>query len=101
MYWWWRVRDGGMTLSFETIYSLPLVKFEIDNDLVEVLKKSEKENLVYKMNAGSVQENVKHETDLVARLNTHILPEFAQELLLTHTNSELDQLRHMEEKENQ
>jgi hypothetical protein len=34
MYWWWRVRDGGMTLSFETIKSLPLLDFEIDKKII-------------------------------------------------------------------
>jgi hypothetical protein len=42
MYWWWRVRDGGMTLSLETITSLPLLEFKVDGEVIAALEKSEK-----------------------------------------------------------
>ena len=57
-YWWWRVRDGGMTLSLETLKSVPLPKFSLNSKLIDKLEKSETTNLVYKQNAGSAQENV-------------------------------------------
>ena len=89
MYWWWRVRDGGMTLSFETIKSLPLLEFEINKRLVNKLVKSETSNLVFKMNAGALQENVKHDSALVKEINDLIVPQYSKLLILTHENSDL------------
>ena len=96
MYWWWRVRDGGMTLSLETLRSLPMVDFQVDARLVELLGKSELENRVYKLNAGTVQENVKHPKDLIAKLNMLILPKYKNQLLATHENSELLQIEFLQ-----
>lgn len=92
MYWWWRVRDGGMTLSLESILSLPMPEFEPDKKLVAALEKSETTNLVYKKNAGAMHENVKHDQELVLKLNKLVQPKYADRLLLTHENSELVQL---------
>lgn len=89
MYWWWRVRDGGMTLSLETISSLPQLEFELDSTLVTALEKSEKNNKVYKQNAGAAQENVKHPKDLLSRVNHAVIPDYADLLLSLHENSEL------------
>lgn len=91
MYWWWRVRDGGMTLSQNTLLSLPLPEFEVDHELVRQLEHSEKTNKVYKQNAGAAQENVKHPPELLARLNALVAPDFAERLLITHENSEFVQ----------
>lgn len=92
MYWWWRVRDGGMTLSLETISSLPLTQFKPEKALIGLLEKSETENIVYKKNAGAMHENVKHDMALVAKLNELVIPTFSDLLILTHDNSELTQL---------
>jgi hypothetical protein len=89
MYWWWRVRDGGMTLSLETITSLPLLDFEVDPEIVAALEKSEKTNKVYKQNAGAAQENVKHPKDLMNRVNKSVIPDYADLLITLHENSEL------------
>lgn len=89
MYWWWRVRDGGMTLSLETLHSLPLLDFVVQDRLVSALEKSEKTNKVYKQNAGSSQENVKHSKDLVNAVNECVIPEFASVLINLHENSEI------------
>ena len=89
MFWWWRVRDGGMTLSLETINSLPLLDFEVDKELVAALEKSEKKNKVYKQNAGSAQENVKHPRELLMAVNSCVIPDFAPLLITLHENSEL------------
>ena len=51
MYWWWRVRDGGMTLSLETILSCPLLEFKLNESLIRRLEESETKNKVYKQNA--------------------------------------------------
>lgn len=92
MYWWWRVQDGGMTLAMETIKSLPVPKFKVRSELVAKLEHSETSNKVYKMNAGALHENVKHDLELVAEITNSILPKFSKILLKTHENSELVQL---------
>jgi hypothetical protein len=89
MYWWWRVRDGGMTLSQETILSLPVPNFPPSSSLAKALEKSELMNKVYKLNAGSAQENVKHPIDLIEELNRLVSPEFANLLIQLHRNSDL------------
>jgi hypothetical protein len=89
MYWWWRVRDGGMTLSLETIQSLPLLQFQVEDRLVIALQKSEKTNKVYKQNAGAAQENVKHPKDLLMEVNNCVIPEFSSLLISLHENSDL------------
>jgi tRNA1(Val) A37 N6-methylase TrmN6 len=94
MYWWWRVRDGGMTLSQETISSLPVPAFEVNKSLINALANSEKINKVYKQNAGSAQENVKHPLSLVARLNELVLPESANVLIDLHGNSDIHDRSH-------
>jgi hypothetical protein len=92
MYWWWRVRDGGMTLSAATLKSFPLVDFTPGKDIIRKLEISEKENRVYKMNAGSIQENVKHPLSLISEINNQVIPKYAGQLLTAHSNSELAQI---------
>ena len=91
MYWWWRVRDGGMTLSMETIFSLPCPTFKIKNELILQLEKSEKTNKVYKQNAGAKQENVKHSRELLHKLNKLVTPRDYQKLIELHDNSDIEQ----------
>lgn len=92
LYWWWRVRDGGMTLSLETLLSLPLPEFKINKKIIADLEKSEKTSKVYKQNAGAAQENVKHPKALIDRLNHAVIPEYAKLLSSLHENSELTRL---------
>jgi hypothetical protein len=92
MYWWWRVRDGGMTLSQETLFSLPVPSFANSAALVKKLEESEKVNKVYKQNAGAPRENVKHPQELVFQVTNLVKPAWAKSLLLTHENSEFVQL---------
>ena len=89
LYWWWRVRDGGMTLSLQTLETLPLLDVDINDELVHELENSEKKNKVYKINAGKVQENIKHPQELVRRITNYILPDYGQFLALVHQNSDL------------
>ena len=89
MYWWWRVRDGGMTLSQETIFSLPVPSFTVKKSLIVDLEKSEKTSKVYKQNAGAAQENVKHSMELVHRLNMLVFPKYASLLIYAHQNSDI------------
>jgi hypothetical protein len=91
-YWWWRVRDGGMTLSLETLNSLPLLDFPVSKKLVAALEASELTSKVYKQNAGAPQENVKHAKSLISELNRAIVPDFADVLGGLHDNSEVTKL---------
>jgi hypothetical protein len=93
MYWWWRVRDGGMTLSMETLNSLHLLNFDLDKRLIKELTKSESSNMVYKLNAGAVQENVKHDSSLIMEINDLVAPQYSKKLIMTHENSELIQIK--------
>jgi hypothetical protein len=92
MYWWWRVRDGGMTLSLETLLSVPLLEFKVDKKLVKELEKSELTNKVYKQNAGKAQENVKHSDALLIKLNDLVYREYSKILKQLHENSEFTRL---------
>ncbi|MDY6872821.1 MAG: N-6 DNA methylase [Chloroflexota bacterium] len=88
MYWWWRINDGGMTLTKNTLLSLPIPeKINIDEKLIKELEKSEVENRVYKKNAGKLIGNVKHKKTLIYKLNNHLFPNYAKMLSYTHRNS--------------
>lgn len=105
MYWWWRVNDGGMTLSLETLLSLPLLNNLMDSsktsqngradsfeNLVEQLEDSEKTNRVVKVNAGKSNENIKHPFSLVEKITRNIVDDetVVESLLRTHLNSFVD-----------
>ncbi|MBU4082444.1 SAM-dependent methyltransferase [Patescibacteria group bacterium] len=88
MYWWWRVNDGGMTISEKTLLTLPLInEMPIDKNLLLKIKQSEKTNRVFKRNAGKDNENVKHDSSLIQEINRCIFPKFATALGLLHSNS--------------
>lgn len=91
LYWWWRVHDGGMTLSSHTVRSLPLPRrLRMEPSLVAALETSEQRNLVVKKNAGKDNENVRHPADLVDQLNRHYFgDDVAEELSRVHANSHL------------
>ena len=68
-YWWWRVNDGGMSLSKETMLSFPIPPgIEVNNQLVKSLAESEEVSLVIKKNHGMLAENIKHDDALVKKL---------------------------------
>lgn len=88
MYWWWRVNDGGMTISEKTLLSLPIMhKIPVDKDLLLKIELSEKTNRVVKRNAGKDNENVKHNPALIKEITNSIFPRFASSLALLHDNS--------------
>ncbi|MCL2074779.1 MAG: N-6 DNA methylase [Marinilabiliaceae bacterium] len=89
-YWWWRVKDGGMTLSEETLNTIPILDFEIQENLIKKLEASENNNKVYKRNAGIEQENVKHPFKLIEEIN-NVLCNF-NDFSLCHKNSDLELL---------
>lgn len=70
-YWWWRLMDGGMTLSQETLFSTPVPpQLTAAPELVALLRASEVANLTAKANAGKLNENVKHPPALRLQLDT-------------------------------
>ena len=91
-YWWWRVTDGGLTLSKTTLNSLPLLDFAVDDSLVELLEAEELTNVTVKINAGISNENVKHSPKLVKSLGELVLQNQAlsDELLKFSQNSFLE-----------
>lgn len=87
MYWWWRINDGGMTLSLETIRTLPLIDFEYPDNLIKEIEKSDTEDMVAHSNAGKIQENIKRSYNLLYEINNTIMPEYSNTLEKTHNNS--------------
>lgn len=86
-YWWWRSFDGGMMLSLENLFSLPLLEFERNPELVKKLEKSDTINKSYVTNAGKVQENVKRPTELTRKITDHVAGCWAEHLSKLHENS--------------
>jgi predicted RNA methylase len=86
LYWWWRTCDSSMSLTKTTLTALPWLDIPVDFTLIEKLTQSEIDNRVYKANAGSVQENVKHPESLMKELNKAVLPDMADHLLSLHKN---------------
>ena len=88
MYWWWRVNDGGMTISEKTLLSLPIPEnLSVDKGIIKSLETSETENKVFKMNAGKLNGNVKHSFELIKKINNLMFPQFADNLVRVHNNS--------------
>jgi hypothetical protein len=75
LYWWWRTSDSSMSLTKTTLLSLPWIDFNYNEEIVNKIKDSEKNNKVYKKNAGKLQENIKHPKELVVLLNSLFVPE--------------------------
>lgn len=88
MYWWWRVNDGGMTISEKTLLTLPVINaISVSKNLLTQLELSEQTNCVIKRNAGKDNENVKHSPSLVREITEGLFPRFASTLELVHNNS--------------
>jgi hypothetical protein len=86
-YLWWRALDGGVTLPQRIIRSVPIPPYvKPDAKLVALLRQSESENLVVKLNAGRNNENVKHRQELVNLLNETVIP-WPHELGALYTNN--------------
>ena len=94
-YWWWRVYEGGITVSKSILASVPVPLGSATDSatasdlspLVAALEASEGENVVVKRNAGRPNENVKHPWRLLRDLNRAVAPDFVDALLATHANS--------------
>jgi phosphotransferase system IIB component len=81
-----------MTLSLETIRSIPLLEFKLNKKLINDLETSESTNKVFKKNAGVKQFNVKHSQELQVTLNNILTPEYSKILTELHENSEFTRL---------
>jgi hypothetical protein len=77
MYWWWRIMDGGMSLSMKTILSLPLLninpKTKDFNDMIKLLEESEEKNIIKTLNANKINENIKHSKEVIDKINNFLL----------------------------
>ena len=75
-YWYWRLYDGGINCPLTIINSIPIFynkltteqKDKIDK-IAEEMQKNESKYLVYKMNAGKKQENIKFPVKYRNRIN--------------------------------
>jgi hypothetical protein len=93
MYWWWRVCDGGMTISEYTLRSLPVDTTLVPAaHLVDMLEQSELLHKVVKKNAGKANENVKHPMSVVRTLNEYLFPSHSIFLEHVHHNSHMAQI---------
>jgi predicted RNA methylase len=72
MYWWWRISDGGMTLSKTVLLNVKLPDINIDKNLLTRLESEESTCLVYKLNAGKINENIKHSSELINDMDTFL-----------------------------
>lgn len=80
-YLWWRILDGGVTLPRRVLMSVPLPQLpEAQSTLIDEIKESEHASVVTKLNAGRLNENVKHPKELVAKLNDVVIPAVAAQL---------------------
>jgi hypothetical protein len=87
-YWWWRVNDGGMSISEKTLLSLPIPDdISVDRQLISKLEYSEITSRVVKKNAGKNNENVRHKPDLIEEINQKTFPRFASAFKRLHDNS--------------
>ena len=79
-YWYWRLYDGGINCPLTIINSIPVFYDKMDekqkneiNAIASEMQSKEKEFLVYKMNAGKKQENIKFPKKYRDRINTIFL----------------------------
>lgn len=79
-YWYWRIYDGGINCPLAIINNIPVFydrlnekqKHDIDSIATE-MQQLEKKYLVYKVNAGKKQENIKFPKIYRERINTIFL----------------------------
>lgn len=89
-YWWWRVVDGGMSISLNTIYSLPVVPIDNQEEVFLTINESEKSHKVLSKNAGKTQENIKHPDSIVEQVTRALFDKETTSLLMkTRLNSSM------------
>lgn len=79
-YWYWRIFDGGITYPRGLMESIPIRIHKLNSNdknilhtLVSDIKTKEADCLVYKMNAGKMQENIKFTDEMRDACNRFIL----------------------------
>lgn len=72
-YWWWRSVDGGIVVPLGVLLSTPIPENIVsDRELVGEILRSDEKSLVTTLNAGKLNENVKHEFSLVEKINAFL-----------------------------
>ena len=92
-YLWWRICDGGITLTRDTLMHLPVP--DITSDITDVVNEGltlESECIQIKANAGKNNENVKFPDEYRKKLNRIVLeslamPGLEDDLYTVHSNS--------------
>lgn len=90
-YLWWRMLDGGILVPKSLLLEIPLPSNDYFNkdvlDYCKTLIKNEKKYLVYKKNAGVMQESIKFPELCRAKLNEMMFGDVPFELI--HSNKEM------------
>jgi|SRR5690625_3031840 len=87
-YLWWRVLDGGVSLPTRVLRSVPVPDLAVPvGDLASAIRASEEASVVTKLNAGRLNENVKHPAALVDRLNAAVIPAARGHLELVYSQN--------------
>lgn len=75
-YWYWRLYDGGINCPLTIINNIPIFYNKLNqeqknsiNKIAEEMQKNESKYLVYKMNAGKMQENIKFPIEYRNKIN--------------------------------
>lgn len=92
-YLWWRICDGGITLTRDTLMHLPVP--DITSDITDVVNEGltlESKCIQIKANAGKNNENVKFPDEYRKKLNRIVLkslamPSLEDDLYTVHSNS--------------
>jgi hypothetical protein len=99
-YAWWRMTDGGITLTNKTLLSTPIfVKTKHDKiacqQFVNNISAHETDYIVAKKNAGKMNENLSFPDNLVEQMTMLAMPnassQVISELTAFHTNSVIEQ----------
>ena len=84
-YWWWRIADGGMTLSRETLETMRVdSSMSLSQSIISKLIEEETICLTTKNNAGIICENVKHSERLTKEIDEFV---GCQDLYYTRSNT--------------
>jgi hypothetical protein len=93
-YLWWRIYDGGITLTKQTLLTMPIPSMspaEISSLVNEGID-MEDQCIVNKLNAGKNNENIKFPDEYRKRINSYVLaslnyPNKADNLYSMHCNN--------------
>jgi type I restriction-modification system DNA methylase subunit len=93
-YLWWRIYDGGITLTKQTLMTMPIPNLSVEKiaDLVNEGIEMEEKYIVNKLNAGKNNENIKFPENYRKRINFAVLSSLdftdkADNLFSIHSNN--------------